>query len=128
MGQNHSNDFWSRLQSRLGTCHPGATEGVSFDTTAKLTLPKVGVLKKAASSADGLEKETYENFARHAERQNPNTEFTKDLLDAAFQKAVSRLPSQVSMKGRVNELLARVSLQTLLSFLCGVCLLIVALL
>jgi hypothetical protein len=51
MGQNHSNDFWSRSKSLLGTYHPRASEGVSLDRAAKLTLPEVGVLTLGIGNA-----------------------------------------------------------------------------
>ena len=95
----------------MGQSHPKAVEEASFEIAAGLTLPKIGQKMRQTSSSDGLEYETYENFAQHAERKNPDTVFTKELMDAAFRKAVSRVgPTALSWKGGTSGVITQVSI------------------
>jgi hypothetical protein len=89
---------------------PRAAEETLSVMAAKLSMPKVGLARNGPSLLEGFTYETtYENFARRVERQNSDTEFTKDLMDAAFQNAVKKWSGQVHVKGKLDEVIFRVS-------------------
>jgi hypothetical protein len=80
----------------------------------QLKLPKVGEDPRGTASVHGWAYMNYEDFARKVRRLNQETEFTKDVMDAAFRKAVSRVASSsMTTKSRINGLFTRVSTQLL---------------
>jgi hypothetical protein len=103
------------MRSGLAATHPkAAAEGPLRDMAAKLKLPMVGEDPRGTAATDGWAFMNYEDFARKARRMNKETAFTKDVIDAAFRKAVSRVASSaLTRKGRIDGLLTRVSTQLL---------------
>ena len=82
----------------------------------------VGDDPRGTSSVDGWAFMHYEDFARRIKRMNKETTFTKDVMDAAFRKAVSRVsPSSLTRTTRINGLFARVSTRRLPTLNCNLC-------
>lgn len=105
-----SNAFWCRWRAVLKYSQPKTVESASFDSAAGLTLPRIGEKSRTISSSGGLEYETYEDFARQAEWENPDIVFTKDSMDAAFRMALSRVGTGALIwTGSASGVLARVS-------------------
>lgn len=102
------------MTSHLKQQHPKAADGASLDMAAKLTLPMVGEDPRGTASADGWAFMNHYDFARKVKRLNKETDFTKDLMDAAFRSAVFQVaPSSLTTKSRINGLFTRVSTQLL---------------
>jgi len=98
------------MQSKNGSDSPQDCRESFVRRGGWLDTSKIGMKMGGTLSTDGMECETYEDWARQAERQNPDTIFTKELMDAAFRKAISRVnPNGLGRKGGVSGVLTRVS-------------------
>jgi hypothetical protein len=99
------------LKSNLLVNLPKVGDAASSEIATVLTLPRVGVgLGGGRPSVHGRDDDTYEDFAWKAKRANPDTVFTKDVMDAAFRRAVFRVAtSALTQKKRINGVLTRVS-------------------
>ena len=65
----------------------------TFESVEDLELPKLGYRKNKGVKKDTWKLQTYEDFALKTEQQNPNTEFTKEVMDDAFRLALKRVKS-----------------------------------
>ena len=92
---------------------PSARGASEFDSKiTSLSLPRVGEDYRATNgTTEPWDFQTYEEFARQAERKNPDMAFHKEIMDAAFRLAISRSTRQIRLphKGAVKTMTARVS-------------------
>jgi L-ribulose-5-phosphate 3-epimerase UlaE len=83
------------------------------DMVAKLNLPRVCSGYGFTPGYNAMDYQTYREFASQASRKNTEVLFTKEIMDAAFREAASKVPKWALNKRncwlRVWRMNARVS-------------------
>ena len=93
------------------------------DEVLNLSLPSIGASLKAShqgrgSGKNAWDRQTYAEFASKAERRNPETSFSKDLMDSSFSHVVAKtrnlrhFASTISNAKSFNRMVSRVGVGT----------------
>lgn len=91
--------------------------GPLADQVAALRIPRLcHSIKLKSQGNDDLSAQTYRSFADQTKQKNTNVVFTKELMDATFLAAASKMPKNMvgGRKTHRERMVSRVSLASLL--------------
>lgn len=87
----HSKAAWKSNRHALQIIMPGISSSEPAETK-DLTLPKIDVTARVPKK-DLWKMQTYARFAEQLQGKNPNSLLSKNIVDAAFRLAVTRMGS-----------------------------------